>query len=85
MVKFNINSNLKIFYLPNNKFIPIPNFQVKSPFPNIAQSILISTLLSVKCAKVLPYIHRDFHFLHKLISQIGARDCLFKRRIRYIG
>ena len=36
MVKFDLNSNLKIFYLPNNKFEQILNFQMKSSFPNMA-------------------------------------------------
>ena len=36
MVEFNSNPNLKIFNLPNNKFTPISNFQMKSSFPNIA-------------------------------------------------
>ena len=36
MIKFDSNPNLKIFNLPNNKFGPISNFQMKSLFPNIA-------------------------------------------------
>ena len=35
MVKFDPNSKLKIFELPNNKFEPILNFQMKSSFPNM--------------------------------------------------
>ena len=30
MVEFDLNLNLKIFDLPNNKFEPILNFQIKS-------------------------------------------------------
>ena len=35
MVEFDPNKNLKIFNLPNNKFELIPNFQMKSLFPNM--------------------------------------------------
>ena len=35
IVKFDPNSNLKFFYLPNNKFELILNFQIKSSFPNM--------------------------------------------------
>ena len=34
MVEFDPNPNLKIFDLTNNKFDSIPNFQMKSSFPN---------------------------------------------------
>ena len=36
MVKFDPNPNLKNFDLPNNKFEPIQNFQMKPSFPNMA-------------------------------------------------
>ena len=36
MVEFNLNLNLKIFNLSNNKFKPILNFQMKLSFSNIA-------------------------------------------------
>ena len=36
MMEFDSNPNLKIFNLPNNRFKPIPNFQIKSLFSNIA-------------------------------------------------
>ena len=32
IVKFDPSTNLKIFNLPNNKFKPIPNFQMKYMF-----------------------------------------------------
>ena len=35
MVEFNPNPNLKMFDLPNNKFGPILNFQMKLSFPNM--------------------------------------------------
>ena len=36
MVEFDPNPNLNFFDLPNNRFKPISNFQMKSWFPNIA-------------------------------------------------
>ena len=38
IVKFDPNTNLKIFDLLNNKFEPIPNFQMKSMFPSMVLS-----------------------------------------------
>ena len=35
MMEFDLNPNLKIYDLSNNRFEPIPNFQMKSLFPNI--------------------------------------------------
>ena len=35
MVEFDSNSNLKNFDLPNKKFKPILNFQIKSLFTNM--------------------------------------------------
>ena len=35
MVKFDLNSNLKIFDSPNNKFKQISNFQMKSSFTDM--------------------------------------------------
>ena len=35
MVEFDSNPNLKILDLPNIKFNPILNFQIKSSFPNM--------------------------------------------------
>ena len=35
MVGFDPSPNLKIFYLPNSKFEPIPDFQIKLLFPNM--------------------------------------------------
>ena len=43
MVKFDPNSNLKIFNLPNNKFKSISKFQIKSSFSNMV--LMISTNL----------------------------------------
>ena len=48
MVKFDLNLNLKIFNLPNKKFKPIPNFQMKSLFLNM-------TLSKFKCNLILTF------------------------------
>ena len=40
MVKFDPDPKLKIFDLPNNKFESIPNFQMKSSFPNMTLKLL---------------------------------------------
>ena len=42
-MKFNSNSNLKIFDLSNNRFEPILNFQMKSLFSNIALLYFITS------------------------------------------
>ena len=46
IMKFDLNSNLKIFNLPNNKFKPISNFQMKQWFPNMA--LIFSSLKRLK-------------------------------------
>ena len=37
IVEFDLNPNLKIFDLPNNKFEPILNFQMRLSFSNMTK------------------------------------------------
>ena len=61
MMEFDSNLNLKIFDLPNNRFEPIPNFQMKSLFSNIAlNNCLLIPSLSHKLLSV-SQLTKDFN------------------------
>ena len=61
------NPNLKITNLPNNKFEPISNFQMKLLFPNITLKSFIG--------KFLVAYFDDNHF--RLVFDVLAREKLY--------